>query len=70
MTRRKVTYGFAPQADLVAGTVEVDGTGMRFAVRERGSVLGDVRIRLPGHHNVLNALATIAVTRELKISRH
>jgi UDP-N-acetylmuramate--alanine ligase len=67
MTRRKVTYGFAPQADLVASAVEVDGTGMRFAVHERGSVLGDVRIRLPGRHNVLNALATIAVTRELDV---
>ena len=67
MTRRKVTYGFAPQADLVASAVEVDGTGMRFAVRERGSELGDVRIRLPGRHNVLNALATIAVTRELEV---
>jgi len=67
MTRRKVTYGFSPQADLVANAVEVDGTGMRFAVRERGSELGDVRIRLPGRHNVLNALATIAVTRELDV---
>jgi UDP-N-acetylmuramate--alanine ligase len=67
MTRRKVTYGFAPQADLVADAVEVDQTGMRFSVRERGSALGDVCIRLPGRHNVLNALATIAVTRELDV---
>jgi len=67
MTRRKVTYGFAPQADLVASAVEIDGTGMRFAVRERGAALGDVRIRLPGRHNVLNALATLAVTRELNV---
>ncbi len=67
MTRRKVTYGFAPQADLVASAVETEGTGMRFAVRERGSELGTVRIRLPGRHNVLNALATIAVSRELNV---
>jgi len=67
MTRRKVTYGFTPQADLVASAVEVEGTGMRFAVQERGSALGDVRIQLPGRHNVLNALATIAVTRELNV---
>jgi UDP-N-acetylmuramate--alanine ligase len=40
---------------------------MRFAVRERGSELGTVRIRLPGRHNVLNALATIAVSRELNV---
>jgi len=67
MTRRQVTYGFAPQADLVADAVEVDGTGMRFAVRERGHTLGGIRIRLPGRHNVLNALATVAVTRELNV---
>jgi len=67
MTRRTVTYGFAPQADLIADAVEIDGTGMRFTVHERGSTLGDVRIRLPGRHNVLNALATIAVTRELDV---
>jgi len=67
MTRRKLTYGFAPQADLVASAVTVEGTGMRFTVHERGAALGDVRIRLPGRHNVLNALATIAVTRELDI---
>ncbi len=67
MTRRKVTYGFAPQADLVADAVEVDGTGMRFAVRERGRALGAIRIRLPGRHNVSNALATVAVARELNV---
>jgi UDP-N-acetylmuramate--alanine ligase len=63
-----VTYGLASQADLVAGNVEVDDIGMRFSVRERGAILGDVRIRLPGLHNVFNALATIAVSRELDVS--
>ena len=68
MTRRIVTYGLASQADLVAGDVEVDGMGMRFSVRERGAILGHVRIQLPGLHNVFNALATIAVARELDVS--
>jgi len=67
MTRRKVTYGFAPQADIVASAVEVDGTGMRFSVHERGAALGDVRIRLPGRHNVLNALAAVAVALDLEV---
>jgi UDP-N-acetylmuramate--alanine ligase len=67
MTRRFVTYGLASQADLVASDVEVDGTGMRFCVRERGTILGNVRIRLPGVHNVLNAMATLAVSRELDV---
>jgi UDP-N-acetylmuramate--alanine ligase len=67
MTRRIVTYGLASQADLVASDVEVDGTGMRFCVRERGTTLGNARIRLPGIHNVLNAMATLAVSRELDV---
>jgi UDP-N-acetylmuramate--alanine ligase len=67
MKRRKLSYGFAPQADIVASAVETDGAGMRFSVRERGAELGRVRIRLPGRHNVLNALATLAVSRELDV---
>ncbi|HXV36499.1 MAG TPA: UDP-N-acetylmuramate--L-alanine ligase [Myxococcota bacterium] len=67
MKRRKLSYGFAPQADIVASAVEIDGAGMRFSVRERGAELGRVRIRLPGRHNVLNALATLAVSRELDV---
>ncbi len=40
---------------------------MRFSVRWRGEPLGSARTRLPGRHNVLNALATLAVARELDI---
>lgn len=68
MTRRTTTYGFSSQSDLVATDVEVDAPGMRFAVRHRGEALGDVRIRLPGRHNVLNALATLAVALELDVA--
>jgi UDP-N-acetylmuramate--alanine ligase len=67
MTRRIVTYGLASQADLVASDVQVDGSGMRFSVRERTTTLGHVRIRLPGLHNVQNAMATLAVSRELDV---
>jgi len=67
MTRRITTYGFSSQADLVATEVEVDGTGMAFRVRRRGEVLGPVRLRIPGRHNVSNALATLAVALELDV---
>jgi UDP-N-acetylmuramate--alanine ligase len=67
MTRRIATYGFASQADLVASHVEVDGLGMRFDVRRRGERLGRVSVRLPGRHNVQNALATLAVALELEV---
>jgi UDP-N-acetylmuramate--alanine ligase len=67
MTRRTVTYGFSSQADLVATDVEAEGWGMRFLVRQRGEPLGSVRLRLPGRHNVSNALATLAVALELEV---
>jgi len=65
--RRTVTYGTASQADLVAGDLVQDGAGLRFSVRARGELLGSARTRLPGRHNVLNALATLAVARELDV---
>ncbi len=70
LSRRIVTYGFSSQADLVATDVRVDGFGMRFGVRLRGKELGEAQVRLPGRHNVLNALATLAVAIELEVSFH
>lgn len=67
LNRRVTTYGFASQADLFATDVRVDGDGMRFSVQRRDEVLGDARVRLPGRHNVQNALATLAVALELEV---
>jgi UDP-N-acetylmuramate--alanine ligase len=64
MTRRTTTYGFASQADLVATKLRSEAPGTRFEVRRRTERLGEVRLRLPGRHNVLNALATLAVAEE------
>ena len=67
MARRITTYGFASQADLVASEVAVEGWGMSFRVRSRGEELGAVRLRIPGRHNVSNALATLCVALELDV---
>jgi UDP-N-acetylmuramate--alanine ligase len=67
LTRRTVTYGFSPQADLVADEARLDDGGMRFAVRRRGEALGSVRVALAGEHNVRNALAALAVALELEV---
>jgi UDP-N-acetylmuramate--alanine ligase len=68
MSRRTTTYGFASQADLRAVDVAFAGGGMRFGVRRRGGeALGEVHLRLPGRHNVQNALATLAVALELEV---
>jgi UDP-N-acetylmuramate--alanine ligase len=70
ITRRKRTYGFSSQSELVAENVAVapDRSGMRFDVRLRGEALGRVQLPLFGRHNVWNALAALAVALELEIA--
>jgi UDP-N-acetylmuramate--alanine ligase len=68
MTRRTITYGTTPQADWMASDIEPDGLGLGFQVRHHGELRGHARTRFPGVHNVLNALATIAVADEVGVS--
>jgi UDP-N-acetylmuramate--alanine ligase len=66
--RRVVTYGESPEASLRAGEIRLEASGTTFDVWEGKTwSLGTVRLPLPGRHNVLNALAAIAVGRELSI---
>jgi UDP-N-acetylmuramate--alanine ligase len=65
--RRHVTYGISPQADYSARQVEYEGTSVRFSAFRRGEALGQFSLRMPGIHNVLNALAAIAVGDELAV---
>ncbi len=70
VSRPVVTYGFGDDADLQATDVRFDGTQSHFTVHrrrgERGSL--DITLNLPGRHNVLNALAAIAIASELDVS--
>ena len=67
LEKRAVTYGLHTQADVTGAIVETDRSGTRFRVASAGTPLGEVRIRMPGQHNVLNALAAVAVGLELEI---
>jgi UDP-N-acetylmuramate--alanine ligase len=66
-SRKRVTYGFSAQADWVASEVAPEGAGSRFAVRRASEPLGRVRLPLPGRHNVVNALAALAVAHEVEV---
>ncbi len=57
-----IRYGTtSPDARLAARDVSFVGTGSRFTVVYDGETLGPVTLRVPGLHNVRNALAAIAV---------
>ena len=61
------TYGFSPQADLQANSPSFVENHSRFKVKLKGEELGEVRLSIPGIHNVKNSLAAIAVGLELEI---
>ncbi|HSS44409.1 MAG TPA: UDP-N-acetylmuramate--L-alanine ligase [Thermoanaerobaculia bacterium] len=66
--RRVVTYGEAEESHLQARQIRLEASGTSFEVFEGGRwSLGSVRLPLPGRHNVANAMAAIAVGRELSI---
>ena len=71
ITKPVLTYGFSPDAQLRAVDVQHSGGQMRFrAVRNNGEGAADlnVALNLPGMHNVLNALAAIAVASEVGVA--
>ncbi len=61
-----LTYGFS-DADVIAENIVQDGIKTRFSVRGLQWEKLDVTLNLPGRHNVLNALAAIAVAHELGV---
>lgn len=66
--RPVLTYGFSEGADLRAKNIVAEGAGVRFSVCTPDGKTQAVRLNLPGRHNVLNALAAIAVARDLRVS--
>lgn len=67
ITRRIMTYGLTPHADLRAIDMIHDSTKSRFGVSFKGELLGEVELHVPGLHNIKNALAAIGVGLELEI---
>ena len=65
--KRFVTYGLGPEADLTAHDLRVSGMTTHCEVWYGDERLGPLRLKLPGRHHVLNALAVVAVARELGI---
>jgi len=70
VSRPITSYGFNEQAQVRGVNVQADNGRMRFTVQRRNGVtLPDLNItlNLAGEHNVLNALAAIAVAVELNV---
>jgi UDP-N-acetylmuramate--alanine ligase len=62
LTKRYTTFGIGSQAIYRARNIRHDGMLTRFVAWRRAEELGEVALPMPGDHNVLNALAVLAVT--------
>jgi UDP-N-acetylmuramate--alanine ligase len=66
--RQVKTYGLSEDADVQAVNVKQNGYQTYFDVQIKGSETFSICLNMPGTHNVLNALAGIAVALELGVS--
>jgi UDP-N-acetylmuramate--alanine ligase len=78
MTRRVTTYGLtSPDADITATDVRLGPLSVSATIKRRARraddrakslvALGPLTLNVPGRHNLLNALATVAVSLELGV---
>jgi UDP-N-acetylmuramate--alanine ligase len=75
ITRRVVTYGVdSPGADVRGADVRLEAFGARCRVTHRATgsgaheALGELHLRVPGRHNLLNGLAAVGVGLELGLA--
>jgi len=72
-SRRVITYGLSPHADMRAISIESDPEGMSFHVvftdrtTETETTWKDMRLPMVGEHNVQNALAALAVGQAMSL---
>jgi len=65
--RASVSFGQTAEADYQIKDIEHFEGGSKFKVLRRGEMLGEVRMKIPGEHNIKNAAAAIAAVSELDI---
>ncbi len=68
ISRQVITYGFSEDADVRAVNYQQNGGVSSFIVEVDGKPPLDMSVNLPGQHNVLNALAGIAVAKDEGVS--
>ena len=65
--RKIITYGFTAQSDIFARDYRFDAFSSFSTVYSQGKRLGEMKLNVPGKHNILNALAATAVGMDLDI---
>jgi len=65
--RKIITYGFSAQADIFARETRFRGFESWAKLFYHGEEIGELHLHVPGEHNILNAMAAVAVGLDLEI---
>ena len=67
LERRLITYGFSAQAEIFARDPDFEGFSSTSDLFWKGETLGQLKLNVPGKHNIYNAMAAAAVGLDLEI---
>jgi UDP-N-acetylmuramate--alanine ligase len=65
--RKVITFGLSPNADVKGMNIKRDGFSYSFDLVSNGDRIKDIKVNLPGKHNVINAIAACSVARKLGV---
>ena len=68
LDRRIITYGFSSQADIFARDPKFETFSSASTLYWKGGKFGDLKLNVPGIHNIYNAMAAVCVGMDLEIS--
>ena len=64
----KITYGYSETNDYYADNIEFDDRGFpKYDIASGGEKLAEVKLAVPGEHNVLNSMAAFATAKHLGV---
>jgi UDP-N-acetylmuramate--alanine ligase len=67
ITRKYITYGLNANPDIKAENIKINSSYTSYDVYYFGKKQGNVRIKIPGRHNITNSLAAVGVGLRLGI---
>lgn len=67
INKKIITYGFNVQADVRATDITANSFRSTYKVKYFNEELGEITLKIPGKHNVLNSLVAVIIGKELGI---
>src|SRR5690606_8199220 len=67
INKKIITYGLTAQADVRATDIEHKEFLTKYNLTYKGKRLGEIKLKIPGVHNVKNSLVAVTIAAELAI---